>query len=240
MFLSEWREFPSAPCLTGKETWWQLASRCCWYRARPWNASELVSFLVGSRTYQHTGTAVPVPRVNKYDCNTISWTRALTQSDSRRLLTEATCVQCQASICVVFMVDKLARGQFCIKILGFLLSVPIHRYFQLTILCTTYATWSYQLTGSLKLKMKQAYIPLWEWLEIGISSSPKPRSGRTITCKRRQRRRNVRGTFVTSATSCEHVAVSWSKDSCTVPFSLRSFTTNLYNSASNRFRYLLY
>ena len=26
MFLSEWREFPSAPCLAGKkETWWQLA-----------------------------------------------------------------------------------------------------------------------------------------------------------------------------------------------------------------------
>ena len=29
MFLSEWREFPSAPCLAGG-TWWQLASRCCW------------------------------------------------------------------------------------------------------------------------------------------------------------------------------------------------------------------
>ena len=55
MFLSEWREFPSAPCLGGKKTWWQLASRCCWNRARPWHASELVSFLVGLRTYQHPG-----------------------------------------------------------------------------------------------------------------------------------------------------------------------------------------
>jgi len=44
MFLSEWREFPSAPWLAGKKkTWWQLASRCCWNRARPWHASELVS-----------------------------------------------------------------------------------------------------------------------------------------------------------------------------------------------------
>ena len=34
MFLSEWREFPSAPCLAGKETWWQLASRFCWNCAR--------------------------------------------------------------------------------------------------------------------------------------------------------------------------------------------------------------
>jgi len=35
MFLSEWREFPSAPYLTGKKkTRWQLASRCCWKRAR--------------------------------------------------------------------------------------------------------------------------------------------------------------------------------------------------------------
>jgi len=32
MFLSEWREFPSAPCLAwswGGGTCWQLASRCC-------------------------------------------------------------------------------------------------------------------------------------------------------------------------------------------------------------------
>jgi len=34
MFLSEWREFPSAPCLAGKRTWWQFGSRCCWNRAR--------------------------------------------------------------------------------------------------------------------------------------------------------------------------------------------------------------
>ena len=48
-------KFPSALCLAGKETWWQLASRCCWNRARPWHASELVSFLVRLRTYQHPG-----------------------------------------------------------------------------------------------------------------------------------------------------------------------------------------
>ena len=54
MFLSEWREFPSAPCLAGKKkTWRQLVSRCCWNRARPWRASELFFFLVGLRTYQH-------------------------------------------------------------------------------------------------------------------------------------------------------------------------------------------
>jgi len=54
MFLSEWREFPSAPCLARKKkTRWQLASRCCWNRAHPWHASELVSFLIGLRIYQH-------------------------------------------------------------------------------------------------------------------------------------------------------------------------------------------
>jgi len=56
MFLLEWCEFPSAPCLAGKETWWQLESRCSWNRARPCHASELVSFLVGLRTYQHPCT----------------------------------------------------------------------------------------------------------------------------------------------------------------------------------------
>jgi hypothetical protein len=39
--------FGFLPCR--KRTWWQLASRCCWDRARPWHASELVSFLVGAK-----------------------------------------------------------------------------------------------------------------------------------------------------------------------------------------------
>jgi len=47
----EWIYFDALLCRT--KTWWQLASRCCWNRARPWHASELVSFLVGLKTYQH-------------------------------------------------------------------------------------------------------------------------------------------------------------------------------------------
>ena len=46
-----WISFGALPC-RGKKTWWQLASRCCWNRARPWRASKPVSFLVGLRTYQ--------------------------------------------------------------------------------------------------------------------------------------------------------------------------------------------
>ena len=65
MFLSEWREFPSAPCLAGKETWWQLASRFCWNSGRPWHASELVSFLVGLRIYQHPGMCVNTHRIKE-------------------------------------------------------------------------------------------------------------------------------------------------------------------------------
>ena len=53
MFLSEWREFPSAPCLAEKKRLDDIASRCCWNSVRPWHASQLVSFLVGLRTYQH-------------------------------------------------------------------------------------------------------------------------------------------------------------------------------------------
>jgi len=49
--ISDFSPIPPSPA--GKETWWQLASRCCWNRARPWHASEPVSFLVGLRTYQH-------------------------------------------------------------------------------------------------------------------------------------------------------------------------------------------
>ena len=40
-----WISFGALPCRK-KESWWQLASRCCWNRARPWYASQLVSFLV--------------------------------------------------------------------------------------------------------------------------------------------------------------------------------------------------
>ena len=41
-----WISFGALPCRK-KKTWWRLASPCCWNRARPWHASELVSFLVG-------------------------------------------------------------------------------------------------------------------------------------------------------------------------------------------------
>jgi len=49
-----WISFGALPCR--RKTWWQLESRCCWNRARPWHAFELVSFLVGLRTYQHSGS----------------------------------------------------------------------------------------------------------------------------------------------------------------------------------------
>ena len=52
-----WISFGALPCRK-KKTWWQLASRCCWNRARPWHAAELVSFLVGLRTYKHPGTCI--------------------------------------------------------------------------------------------------------------------------------------------------------------------------------------
>jgi len=50
-----WISFAVLPCKK-KRTWSQLASRCCWNRACPWHASELASFLVGLRPYQHPGT----------------------------------------------------------------------------------------------------------------------------------------------------------------------------------------
>jgi len=79
MFLSEWHKFPSVPC-AGGGAWWQLASRCCWNRARPWHASELVSFLVGLRTYQHRGT--------KWCCKPQCSGRSLIQKQYIMVLTE--------------------------------------------------------------------------------------------------------------------------------------------------------
>jgi len=54
-----WISFGALPCRK-KKTWLQLASRCCWNRARPWHASELVTFLIGLRTYQHSGKNGPL------------------------------------------------------------------------------------------------------------------------------------------------------------------------------------
>jgi len=49
-----WISFGALPCRAGGGgPWWQLAARCCLNRARPWHASELVSLLVGLRTYQN-------------------------------------------------------------------------------------------------------------------------------------------------------------------------------------------
>ena len=88
MFLSEWREFPSAPSLAGGEkTWWQLASRCCWNRGRPWHASELVSFIVGLRTYQHPGTDLQTQsRISKTQKEYSSW-KQFFNDNSLRLAT---------------------------------------------------------------------------------------------------------------------------------------------------------
>ena len=51
-----WISFGALLCRKKKKHWWQLASRCCRNRARSWHASELVSFLIGLRTYQHPST----------------------------------------------------------------------------------------------------------------------------------------------------------------------------------------
>ena len=45
--------FGALPCKK-KKCCWQFASRC-WNRARPWHTSEVVSFLIGLRIYQHPG-----------------------------------------------------------------------------------------------------------------------------------------------------------------------------------------
>ena len=55
MFCQNGVNFRWHLALQGEKTWWQLTSRCFWNDARPWHASELVSFLVGLRTYQHPG-----------------------------------------------------------------------------------------------------------------------------------------------------------------------------------------
>jgi len=62
IFLSEWRKFPSATFRAGKKkSWWQLASRYCSNCLGPLYSSQLVSFLVGLRTYQHSGTNLLYP-----------------------------------------------------------------------------------------------------------------------------------------------------------------------------------
>jgi len=48
-----WISFDALPCRKKLDD--SSQTRCCWNRARPWHASELVSFLVGLRTYQHPG-----------------------------------------------------------------------------------------------------------------------------------------------------------------------------------------
>ena len=54
-----------------EKTWWQLASRGCWNRARPWHASELVSFLVGLRTYQHLAIHIIIININDWTLGSV-------------------------------------------------------------------------------------------------------------------------------------------------------------------------
>ena len=61
-----WISFGALPCRGEIKTWWWLAFRCCWNRGRPWHASELVSFLVGLRTYQHPGITKTPTQLSKH------------------------------------------------------------------------------------------------------------------------------------------------------------------------------
>ena len=80
MFLSEWREFPSAPCLAGKKTW-QLASRCCWNLARRLICSR-ACFLPARAKYLSAPVNTPVissqlfsPLTRTYEYSTVRFAR---------------------------------------------------------------------------------------------------------------------------------------------------------------------
>ena len=62
MFLSEWREFPSAPCLARGGAALDDSSRLDVFFKSHRHASELVSFLVGLRTYQYPDLYLPILR----------------------------------------------------------------------------------------------------------------------------------------------------------------------------------
>jgi len=67
-----WTSFDALPCK--KKTWWQLASRCCWNHARPWHASEPVSFLVGDRAKDLTAPRYKLTTVLLWS-NCFNWRR---------------------------------------------------------------------------------------------------------------------------------------------------------------------
>ena len=61
MFMSEWHEFPSAPCLAGNK-FGDISRLDVFEILRvPDMLRELVSFLVGLRTYQHPGIVIRLP-----------------------------------------------------------------------------------------------------------------------------------------------------------------------------------
>ena len=66
MFRSEWCEFPSAPCLAGGKEKLDGSSRLDVVEiARVLDiACELLSFLVGLRTYQHAGSTHIMTRLS--------------------------------------------------------------------------------------------------------------------------------------------------------------------------------
>ena len=58
MFRSEWREFPSAPCLARKKNLMTARVSMLLKSRASRHASELVSLLVGLRTYQQPGSNI--------------------------------------------------------------------------------------------------------------------------------------------------------------------------------------
>ena len=79
-----WISFGALPCRK-KKTWLQLASRCRWNRALPWYVSELVSFLVGLRTYQHAGIFSSVASLSLPYFSTSSHKRQDREKEKKRV-----------------------------------------------------------------------------------------------------------------------------------------------------------
>ena len=95
-----WISFGALPCRKKKKTWWQLASRCCWNRACPWHASELASFLVGLRTYQHPGILMKRAQMDFVQTKNISDYSRHFSTFFKRIWNDITsCVKFGARVC---------------------------------------------------------------------------------------------------------------------------------------------
>jgi hypothetical protein len=180
--------------------------------------------------------------------NPINWLRMCSWNNAFVILNSFKCNSKSIGICFTFIflleITELYINMWRVAYVNIRIYKRINmirRHFYFIILTHALLFFEQILSYTRKMCLKQCQNDSCTWYIVRNYTSSWSVSQGTMQhgLQRRCYVRNISRIFVSSAVSSDDVTVLWSKDSWVALHCLRSFTANLYNSISNRFKHLL-